>query len=103
MSQSYSADQAIIEKSSKIIDDTRNQLDGKIKQLEGQMAQVSAAWAGQGNTAFQNVQTRWSKEARDVVQVLEAFQQNLRGNAAQYNADDTSTAEGLNKFMSRLG
>ena len=103
MSQQYNADQAIIENSSKIIDETRAQLRAKVQQLNGQMAEVSGQWRGQGEVAFQNVQNTWTQQAQRIVAVLDDFQQNLRTNAAQYNSDDTQTAEGLNKFMGRLG
>lgn len=103
MSQQYSADQAIIENSSKIIDETRAQLRAKIQQLNGQMAEVGAHWQGTGQSAFQNVQGTWTRQAQQVVEILDGFQQNLRSNAAQYESDDQQTAEGLSKFLGRLG
>ena len=103
MSDSHKVGAGAIAKSASIVDQSKSDLKSKLGTLQGQMEQVKSHWEGAGAGAFQNVQVAWTKQAQDLVDILENFRENLISNDKQYTADDQGSSELLSKYVSQMG
>ncbi|HPB72383.1 MAG TPA: WXG100 family type VII secretion target [Phycicoccus sp.] len=100
---SFSAAAGVINESAKIVDQARQDLRRQIADLNDKMGQVRAHWQGQGQASFDGVQQAWTKNAQDVINVLDTFEQTLRANEATYQAKEQDAASAINKYSARLG
>lgn len=101
--KSFSAASGVINESAKIVDQARQDLRTQINQLTEKMGAVRSAWQGEGASSFDGVQRAWTKNAQDVIDVLDIFEQNLRANEATYNAKEADASQLLSKYNSQLG
>lgn len=92
-----------IGKSAQIVDQARTDLKTKLNTLQGQMEQVKAHWEGAGAGAFQNVQVAWTTQAKDLVDILDHFRENLISNDKQYTSDDQMSSDLLSKYTAQMG
>ena len=99
----HSVGAGAIAKSAGIVDQTRTDLKTKLNTLQGQMEEVKAHWEGAGAGAFQNVQNAWTVQAKDLVDILDNFRENLIANDKQYTADDQGASDMLSKYTSQMG
>lgn len=101
--KSFSAASGVIDASAKIVNEARGDLRKQIQQLNGKMGEVKKAWQGQGAASFDGVQNAWTKNAQDVIDVLDIFEQNLKANEKTYQAKEADAAQLLSKYTSQLG
>ncbi|MEO6020674.1 MAG: WXG100 family type VII secretion target [Knoellia sp.] len=99
----HSVGAGAITKSAQVVDQTRTELKTKLSGLQGQMEEVKAHWEGAGAGAFQSVQNAWTIQAKDLVDILDNFRENLIANDRQYTADDQGAADMLSKYTSQMG
>lgn len=99
----HSVGAGAIAKSASIVDQARTDLKNKLNTLQGQMEEVKAHWEGAGAGAFQNVQNAWTVQAKDLVDILDNFRENLVANDKQYTADDQGASDMLSKYTSQMG
>ena len=102
-SQNIKVGAGAIAKSAQIVDQARTDLKQKLNTLQGQMEQVKAHWEGAGAGAFQNVQVAWTAQAKDLVDILDHFRENLVSNDKQYTSDDQMSSDLLSKYTSQMG
>ena len=99
----HSVGAGAIAKSAGIVDQARTDLNTKLNALQGQMEQVKAHWEGAGAGAFQSVQVAWTTQAKDLVDILDHFRENLVTNDKQYTSDDQMSSDLLSKYTSQMG
>lgn len=99
----HSVGAGAIAKSAGIVDQARTDLKTKLSGLQGQMEEVKAHWEGAGAGAFQSVQNAWTIQAKDLVDILDNFRENLIANDKQYTADDQGASDMLSKYTSQMG
>ena len=103
MGDQFSAGEGVVKKSAEIVSTARADLRTQINGLRGQMEQVKAHWEGAGAGAFQNVQVAWTTQAKDLVDILDHFRENLVSNDKQYTSDDQMSSDLLSKYTSQMG
>lgn len=103
MAGQVSAADGALERGSKIISDTRDQLNSELSALRGKLAGIGAQWQGSGSSSFQSAMNRWDEDSRKIVQALNSFEQNLRSSQTTYTQRDDSSQSSFSKLQSRLG
>jgi WXG100 family type VII secretion target len=101
--QNIAVGSGAIAKSAGIVDQARTDLKTRLNTLQGQMEQVKAHWEGAGAGAFQNVQNAWTVQAKDLVDILDHFRENLISNDNQYTSDDQMSSDLLSKYSAQMG
>jgi WXG100 family type VII secretion target len=95
-------DAATLHQAANTVRTTRTEVDGELKNLLGVVEDLSAAWAGQAATGFQNLFQRWNADVTKLLHAMDEIADLLDKSGTQHTVNDTQQQQALDRIQQAL-
>lgn len=91
-----------LERTSHIIAEAKNKLNGRLSTLEGDLAHVGQSWQGSAATTFTQLMVKWQDSAHKTTSALDEFVDKLSGASRTFAQKEDEVSQNLGGYEAAL-